>query len=94
MEDFRFVWEAIKGFMKDNVTSFASAVNRSRRLKTAELETCFTKLEKAQQNSFCAIRAGQLCRVKNELNALLRTDAEFQGPENIITLMAVDRHMS
>lgn len=23
VEDFRFVWEAIKGFMKDNVTFFA-----------------------------------------------------------------------
>ena len=55
MQNCRFVCEAIKGFMKDNVKSFASALNRSSRLKTAELKTCLAKLEKAQQNSFCAI---------------------------------------
>lgn len=32
VEDFRFIWEATKGFIKDNVTSFASFQNRSRQL--------------------------------------------------------------
>lgn len=77
VEDFRFVWEAIKGFIKDNVTSFASFSNRSRRLKIAELERQLAFLEKAQQNSFCATRASQVSLVKSELNALLRVEAEF-----------------
>lgn len=76
VEDYRIVWEAIKGFIRDNVTSFASFSNRSCQLKTVELERQLASLEKAQQN-FCAIRAGQLSLVKSELNALVRVEAEF-----------------
>ncbi len=77
VEDFRFVWEAIKSFIKDNVTSFASFSNRSHRLKTAELARQLASLEKAQQSSFCTTQSSQLSLVKSELNAILRVEAEF-----------------
>jgi len=77
VEDFRFIWEAIKGFIKDNVTSFASFLNRTRNQRIVELEKHLAFLERAQQNSFSPLRTDQLSLVKSELNSILGVKAEF-----------------
>lgn len=49
VDDPRFVWDAIKGCIRDSSISFSSHLNKSRRNKINELENTLTQLQAQHQ---------------------------------------------
>lgn len=77
VRDIRFLWDAIKGFVRNNTISFASAQNKSHLKRITDLETRLSSLIHDQQLAFEPIIEQQLQLVKADLNLLLAQRSEF-----------------
>uniref|UniRef100_A0A0E9RZ02 Uncharacterized protein n=1 Tax=Anguilla anguilla TaxID=7936 RepID=A0A0E9RZ02_ANGAN len=52
VDDFWILWDAIKGFIRNNATAFASGLNKSQQKKISELENQLSVLELSQQRNY------------------------------------------
>ena len=77
VEDFRVLWDAIKGFIRNNSIAFASGLNKSQLKKISELEYQLSALEFSQQRNYSPRVALTLSKVKTDLNILIAKRAEF-----------------
>lgn len=77
VDDPRFLWDAIKGCIRDSSISFSSHLNKSRLKKITELENALAELEVQQQSTYSDAVQGRIAVTKTELNSLLRRRAEF-----------------
>ncbi len=77
VNDPRFLWDAIKGCIRDSSISFASHLNKSRLNTICSLETRLNRLERLQQTSHTENVQQEINVVRTELNSLLRCRAEF-----------------
>lgn len=77
VEDPRFLWDAIKGSIRDSTISFSSYLKKSRLRKISELEDALIQLESERQRTQSDTLLGKISTTKTELNSLLRQRAEF-----------------
>lgn len=77
VDDFRILWDVIKGFIRNNSTAFASGHNKLQLEKISELENMLSVLELSQQRNYSKHVASTLVKIKSELNILIRKRAEF-----------------
>lgn len=93
VDDPRFMWEAVKGCIRNVTISFSSKLNKTRkqRIESLENEIAATENEMTSNVTPRNLRMRQL--LLNELSDLLRQEAEFQmhrARQNII-LTVLDR---
>ena len=77
VEDPRILWNALKGFIRNNSIAYASSINKTRLQSISILENKLVALEQTNQLSPSENTTLQINLVKRELNLLLRTRAEF-----------------
>lgn len=77
ISDTRFLWDAIKGFVRNNTISFALARNKSYLKSVTDLETSLSSLIRDQQHAFDPVVEQHLQLVKSNLNLLLAQRSEF-----------------
>lgn len=77
VDDPKFLWDAIKGCIRDSSISFSSHLNKSRLSRITELENTLTQLEAQQQTTYSKALQGRTAVTRTELNSLLRRRAEF-----------------
>lgn len=76
VNDPRFLWDAIKGCIRDSSISFASHLNKSRLNTICSLETRLNRLERLQQTSHTENVQQEINVVRTELKSLLQCRAE------------------
>lgn len=77
VEDPRFLWDAIKGSIRDSTISFSSYLKKNRLKKINELEITLAQLESVRQNTQTDALLREISATRTELNSLLRQRAEF-----------------
>lgn len=77
VDDPRFLWDAIKGSIRNSAISFSSYLKEKRLKKISELEDILARLESELQNTQVDALLGKISVTKTELNSLLRQRAEF-----------------
>lgn len=77
VEDPRFLWDAIKGSIRDSAISFSSYLKKNRLQKISDLEDTLVQLESERQITQTDTLLGKIAATKTELNSLLRQRAEF-----------------
>ena len=77
VSDVRILWDATKGFIRNNSISFASAQNRARLRELTNLEQTYSSLIHQQHVSFSADRDREISIVKVQLNGLIAKRSEF-----------------
>lgn len=75
--DVRYLWDAIKGSIRNYTISYASARYRAYFQELAKLEIRLSSLISQQQNRYDQEREKELGEAKAELNAFLMPRAEF-----------------
>ncbi len=76
VDDLRTLWNAVKGFIRNNSISYASFLQKNRHKKTVELESQLQNLTRDNQRCFSDNTLSKIM-VRSELNSLLRSRAEF-----------------
>uniref|UniRef100_A0A8C1LC25 Reverse transcriptase domain-containing protein n=1 Tax=Cyprinus carpio TaxID=7962 RepID=A0A8C1LC25_CYPCA len=77
VDDPRTLWNAVKGFIRNNSISYASFLQKKRHKKIAELESQLQNLTRDNQRCFSDSTLSKIMAVRSELNSLLRSRAEF-----------------
>ena len=77
VSDVRYLWDAIKGSIRNFTISFASARNQTYLQELVKMKSRFASLTFQQQNKHDQEREKELRVVKAELNAFLMRRAEF-----------------
>ena len=75
--DIRYVWNAIKGYIRNSSIAFSSGVNRRQLKAILDLERIQSKLIEEQQSNFNRDKERQLAKTTSELNALITKRSEF-----------------
>lgn len=75
--DARFVWMATKGLIRDFTISYMSHLKKARNLRVKELEEKCLCLEKTRKERYSSTVKEELQVTRQELNDLLRRQAEF-----------------
>lgn len=77
VSDVRYLWDAVKGFIRNNTIAFASARNKAYHQELSRLESKQSLLIAEQQDNYDQEREKELGKVRADLNALFRRKAEF-----------------
>lgn len=77
VSDPRFLWEAVKGFIRSNTTLYASTKNKERAARLKGLELKYAALDATLQRHYSELVAHQKDLIKKEINSLLRRQSEF-----------------
>ncbi len=76
LKDDRYLWDAIKGFIRINAQTFTSQMKKINLNKIKDLESSISKTELHQQTNYTEETAKTLSRTKMELNLILTQMAE------------------
>ncbi len=77
VDDPRSLWNAVKGFIRNNSISYASFLRKSRHKKIVELESQLQNLTRDNQRCFSDNTLSKIMAVRSKLNSFLRSRAEF-----------------
>lgn len=77
VKDIRFLWSAVKGYIRNKSIAFSSDLNKTQLKAISELETIQSALIKQQQNYFDTDRQKILHTIESELNMLNLKRGEF-----------------
>ena len=75
--DARILWDATKGFIRNNSISFASAQNKARLREITYLEQTYASLIHQQHTNYSVERDREISMVKIQLNGIISKRSEF-----------------
>ena len=75
--DPRIIWDATKGFIRNNAISYSSYLKKTRLHTLQQLEAQLAELDHSLQCNYNENIAIQLETVKKEINSILRSQSEF-----------------
>ena len=77
VSDPRILWDAVKGFIRNNATLYSSNLRKARSSRLTQLERKLSTLDNLLQQNFDDQVALQYDLVKKDINAILKRRAEF-----------------